>query len=161
MFQHTRLSDARRTAKLVTEDKDTDLDPTLLSAQELFEPRLQSIEIRDLTFPHHKIFPPKNCQAPFVEGVSLFVPFQLRQPVGLARLGDVSARAIAMKMPKTSIDEYHLAERTKDEIGFAGQVRGVETVTAAKTPTEFPYDHLRLCVGGANPGHVLAALIRC
>lgn len=151
----------RRKPKLAKEDKVTDFDPTLHSVQERLEPRLQSRDICDLTFPHHKIFPPKCRQSPFVKSISLLVPFQLRQPIRSARLGDVSARATAMKMPKTSIDEDNFAERTKDEIGFAGQVRSVETVMAAKTPTEFPHDHLRLRVGRANPGHVFAAFIRC
>lgn len=76
--------------------------------------------------------------------------------VGLGR-PPVEASWVIMLVPETSVDEYDLAPRRKDEVWISGQVFPVQPVAVPHTVHEPAHGHFRLHVLTSNAPHVLAA----
>jgi hypothetical protein len=84
-----------------------------------------------LTFPQHESSPsvrPKDFQ---VFGVPRSVPTDLGGPIFHVRLRHPRTSRAIVTVPKTAVNEDHLAARWKDQIGAARQIPPVETIPKA------------------------------
>lgn len=91
--------------------------------------------------------------------VPLGVASELRSPVGHVRFWrpGIRARPTRVKVPKTAVDENDFPARPKNEIGFAGNIAGVQAVSVTKAEGQPPHREFRPRVLRSDRGHVAAA----
>jgi len=88
--------------------------------------------------------------------IARFICVPLRrfdQPELVSRFQQPSQTASIMPMPKTTMDEDHLASTGKDEIGATRQLRIVEAIPITQSVNKRTNDHLGGCVLGFDQPH--------
>lgn len=84
-----------------------------------------------VTFPDRENIPARSLQGLKVFLISLPISVEFSAPIFAVSLGEAIATSAVMTMPKAPVYENDLAPPGKDNIGFARQTGGVETIPIA------------------------------
>lgn len=100
-------------------------------AKERSQPIVQSMEVPNLAFPNNAYIPSALGEFCNLGSVSCPIRGNFPYPVGAIILGNSIAPRTVMPVPETTVDEDRFLERGKYDIGLAGKVAAMQTVTKA------------------------------
>lgn len=111
------------------------------------------LSLHKLAFPQYKGLPPGISQGTERRAVSLYVSFELFDPVFVPR--DVGQCAALVDVPEASMHKNHLASRAENEIWLSGKFRFVHSVAISQRVNDAPDAKFRLSIRTANSTHYL------
>jgi hypothetical protein len=95
----------------------------ILSSSEIIGQALrQLVEFPQLTFPNNDDIPSTPPEFPLVSSISVYSPFEFRQPVILTRGWRGGPWTSWMAVPETAMNKYHGGIPRKNYVGFTGQI---------------------------------------
>lgn len=118
-----------------------------------YQATLQSVGVLGLTLPHGCNFP--TCAFQRCYGSIVTRPIRSKFvfpkfPTGLGCRGPFTS---LVPVPKTSVDEYHLATAPKHDVGSARKICGLKPVSVTSPMKETAHDQLRAGIPSSNPPH--------
>lgn len=90
--------------------------------------------------------------------VALYIALELWCPVRTIRFWQPAFTARAVLVPKTTVDENHLAAAWKNQVRFARKVFDVQPVSESQAVDELAHDHFRRSIFAADAPHVFTAV---
>ena len=123
--------------------------------QLLYEHLLRS----NLALPNDERLPTGSEKLLSLLRVALDVSINLAAPVLSIGRRQPSASTTGMAVPETPMDENNLAHGSEDNVGRAGKIFAVKTVTVTEAMKQTTDYHLGLCVTGPDRPHGAAPQI--
>jgi hypothetical protein len=117
------------------------------------------IESPRLALPDYEDGPALFLEGGYEGAVAAPITPDFGRPEVKPGLGELSITA-SVSVPKAAVHENNLSPAGKDQVGAAGQFRGVKPVAVTHAVDEASHDHLGDGVFTANAPHERAALFR-
>lgn len=118
----------------------------------------QTLGAGNLAFPDNERSPPQTFQGDGVPLIAAFVAEDLLQPVFTIGLRNPGSSATTVTMPETTVHEDNFAFAGEDDVGLAGKILRMETVSKSHGVQQAADGEFRRGVGAFDGAHCAAAL---
>lgn len=111
--------------------------------QESLDALAERVQIFGFALPNNQYAPAHLAEPLFLLFISHLVASEFRNPIILIRTREtISLRAVVL-VPKTSVDEDHLASAGKGQIRAAGQIFAMEPIAVPHAVRQTAHDHFQ------------------
>ena len=126
-------------------------------AQKLHAPTCDAIEVTQLTFPDHQYGPTRPAKTAARRSVAFSVARELLIPEGNTRSRHRPTPPTPMSMPVAPVNEDHLAPSGEHDVGRAGQIGPMKTISIAHAIQHLSQRQFGLRIPAVNAPHQRAS----
>ena len=128
--------------------------------QESLDALAERVQIFGFALPNNQYAPAHLAETLFLLFISHLVAPEFRNPIILIRTRETISLRTVVLVPKTSVDEDHLAAAGKGQIRAAGQIFAMEPIAVSHTVRQTAHDHFQARILALDRLHDAASHFR-